>query len=262
METANALPENAAAFAEEAGVTPVVNEPVDAKVSAKASTQKFYTEDDLAKARSQEKEKLYPQIEELKSKLSTIEKEREEKAAMKAAKAAEEAALKEAQEKAKLEEDLDTKELLKLKEQEWNQRLEQEKRERQLAVETLQKERAFSEFQNYKMQQVEAARENIIPELVDLISGATPEEVDASIAALTERSARILESVQQASQTARREMVGTRPTLPSTGPLDDNSVSRQFTAEDIAAMSMNDYAKYRQQLLSPTAQGKTSGLFG
>jgi hypothetical protein len=35
-----------------------------------------------------------------------------------------------------------------------------------------------------------------------------------------------------------------------------------FTAEDISTMSMNDYAKYRSKLLSPKAQGKSSGLFG
>jgi hypothetical protein len=51
---------------------------------APASTPKFYTEDDLAKVRSQEKSKLYPEIEQLKNEVASLKKEREEKAARKA----------------------------------------------------------------------------------------------------------------------------------------------------------------------------------
>jgi hypothetical protein len=63
-------------------------------------------------------------------------------------------------------------------------------------------------------------------------------------------------------QSARKEMTGSRVTAPPTGPLDINSEQRNFTADEISAMPMNEYAKYRQRLLSPKAQGKGSGLFG
>ena len=101
-----------------------------------------------------------------------------------------------------------------------------------------------------------------MPELVDLISGNTKEEIDASIDGLKDRSTRILESAQSAMQTARREMTGTRATLPPAGPLETNSEQQNFTAQDIASMSMDEYAKYRGRLLSPGAQGKSKGLFG
>ena len=57
-------------FAAETGTIPVVgNQGVDASTVLSTNptkSQKFYTEDDLAKVRSQEKDKLYPQIDSLK----------------------------------------------------------------------------------------------------------------------------------------------------------------------------------------------------
>ena len=77
METAQV---NAEAFGAEAGITPVVNTPdVDASAVTTQSS-KFYTEDDLAKVRSQEKEKLYPQIEKLKEEVDVLKRSREEEA--------------------------------------------------------------------------------------------------------------------------------------------------------------------------------------
>lgn len=257
---------DAAAFAEESGTEPVVlaakpdNSGYTVTTTATNTTnaQKFYTEEDLNKVRAQEKDKLYPQIESLKEELSVIKKERDEKAAAKAAKEAEKAA----KDKEKQEEDMDLRTLLDTRQKEFEAQLQAEKSEREKAFALLEREREFANLQAYKAQRIDEARDSIIPELIDLITGNTPDEIEASIAALTERSSRILDSVTQASQDARRQMVGTRPTLPSTGPLDTESGSRQFTADDIAAMSMNDYAKYRQQLLSPNARGVSQGLFG
>ncbi len=57
-------------------------------------------------------------------------------------------------------------------------------------------------------------------------------------------------------------MTGTRVTTPPAGPLDTQSDQRNFTAEDIQSMSMNEYAKYRERIMSDTARGKSRGLFG
>jgi len=259
METAEV---NAEAFAVEAGVVPVVAQSSDNAVVADApttkATSKFYTEDDLAKVRSQEKEKLYPQIDKLKEELDLLKREREEAAA---ARAAEEAA-RAAAEKEALESDLDVRSLLKQKESEWQEQLERERQERERAFALLEREKSFADLQSYRTQRVEAERDNIIPELLDLISGNNREELDSSIEGLRERSAKILESAQSAMQNARKEMTGTRVTTPPAGPLETNMEQRNFTAEDISTMSMNDYAKYRSKLLSPKAQGKSSGLFG
>ena len=263
METAETM---ANAFEAEAGTAPVVNvSGVDAPAvtteparSNKTKSAQFYTEEDLAKVRSQEKEKLYPQIETLKEELNSLRKEREEEAARKAALEAEEALKM----KEKQESELEIRDLLKKKEVEWQEQLERERQERERAFALLEREKSYADLQAYRQQVLEQERENIIPELVDLIAGNTREEIQASVEGLKERSARILESAQSAMQTARKEMTGTRATLPPAGPLENNSEQRQFTAEEIQSMSINDYAKYRARLLSPTAQGKSRGLFG
>ena len=139
---------------------------------------------------------------------------------------------------------------------------ERERQERERAFALLEREKSFADLQTYRTQRVETEREAIIPELLDLISGNTPDEVDASIAGLKERSARILESAQSAMQNARKEMTGTRVTTPPLGQMDTNMEQRNFTAEDISSMSMNDYAKYRERIMSDTARGKSRGLFG
>jgi len=265
------------AFAAESGAIPVVvsnttntfNPSSDsAKISnlqytsSTDTTSKFYTEEDLARVRSQEKDKLYPQIDALKEELAALKREREEKAAKKAAIEAEAEAKRLEEEKKQQEEELSLRDLLTKKEQDWQDQLNAEKAERERAFALLEREKTFAELQQYRQMRVEQMREEIIPELIDLIQGNTPEEIDASIAGLQERSSRILESAQQAMQATRRDIQGTRVTTPPAGPLDINTGNRQFTAEDISSMSMNDYAKLRGQLLSDKAQGRSQGLFG
>ena len=243
-------------------VKPVVNT-VDADARPAVDATKFYTEADLARVRSQEKDKLYPQIDNLKEQLDSLKRERE---AELAAKAAEQAAL-EAQlaeeAKRKQEEELEVRDLLRVKEQEWEQRLVEEREERERAFALLERERTFTEIQNYRNQRLEEERDNILPELVDMINGSSIEEIESSIQGLKTKSSSIMDNVQQATQAARRDMAGTRVTTPpSAGPLDIETGTKQFTAEEIANMPLNDYAKYRSQLLSPAAQGRSKGLFG
>ena len=239
----------------------IVDAGVDAptvKTTKTTDSSKGYTEEDLAKVRSQEKDKLYPQIEKLKSELEEIKQMREAELAAKQA----EKEAQDAEERTRLEADLDVRELLKKKETEWSEQLERERQERERAFALLEREKTFAEIQNFRQQRLEEEREAIIPELLDLVTGNTQDEINTSIESLKDRSTRILESAQQAMQSARKEMTGSRVTAPPTGPLDINSEQRNFTADEISAMPMNEYAKYRQRLLSPKAQGKSSGLFG
>ena len=256
----------AEAFEAEANTAPVVNvSGVDAPTvtdEAPTQTQKFYTEEDLAKVRTQEKDKLYPVVEQLKSEVAALKKDKDEKAARKAAESEAKAKEKAEKDKAKMIDDLDAKDLIKLTTDELREQLERERSERERAFALLEQERTYAELQNYKQNLIEQERENIIPELVDLVAGNTPDEVSASLESLKARSAKILESAQAAMQNARKEMRGTSATLPAAGPLETNMDSRQFTAQDIAAMSMNDYAKVRDKLMSDAARGKSRGLLG
>lgn len=255
----------AEAFEAEAGVTPtVVSTDADASTATSTPTSeptpssKTYSEEDLARVRAQEKDKLYPQLEKYKNELEQLRKEREEELAAKAA----EKEARDAEERARAEQDMDVRDLVKQKEQEFKEQLERERQERERAFALLDREKAFAELRDFKAQVLESERDNIIPELLDLVDGSTPEEITQSIEGLKERSARILESAQAAMQSARRDMKGTSVTTPPAGPLDINSEQRNFTADEIAAMPMNEYAKYRQRLLSDRAQGRSQGLFG
>ena len=257
----------AEAFATDSATVPVVTlSGVDAPTATTAVSEdvknKFYTEEDLAKVRSQEKEKLYPQIENLKEELNSLKKEREEESTRKAALVAANEAAEAAKAKEQAESELEVRELLKVKEAEWQEQLERERHERERAFALLEQERTFTDLQNYRSQRLEQERETIMPELVDLLAGNTREEIEASIEGLKERSNRILESAQQAMQTARRDMTGTRATLPPAGPLENNSSQRNFTAAEIAAMSVQEYAQYRDKLMSPTARGVSQGMLG
>ena len=259
METAENM---ASAFEAEAGTAPVVNvSGVDASTvttTERVSNQKFYTDEDLAKVRSQEKEKLYPQIDSLKEELLALKKEKEEEAIRRSADAEAEAAR--AREEALAE--LDSRSYADARLTELQEQLERERVERERAFALLEREKTYADLQAYRQQVLDQERESIIPELVDLIQGNSREELQASVENLKERSARILESAQSAMQNARKEMKGTSITTPPNGPLETNSEQRNFTPEEIAAMPMNEYSKYRSRLLSSRAQGKTQGLLG
>jgi DNA repair exonuclease SbcCD ATPase subunit len=223
-----------------------------------------YSAEDIAKAREQEKAKLYPQMEKMKEELATLKKAREEELAKKAERDAERNA-KKAEEalkaKQKEEEELSVKELLSKKEQEWQSQLEAERLERERAFAMLEKEREFQELNNYRQGRLEQERDNIVPELIDLISGNTKDEIEQSISMLKEKSASISSSVQQAMQTAKQQMAGTRITNPAAGPLDNDSSQQSLTPDSIRDLSMAEYAKQRAKLLGTAASNRGQGLF-
>lgn len=224
-----------------------------------------YSAEDIAKAREQEKAKLYPQMEKMKEELARLARERDEQVAKEAerdARFADEEAKQLAAKKEAEESELSFKDLLKKKEQEFTAQLEQERLERERAIALLEQERKFQELMNYRTSRIEQERDGIVPELVDLIEGNSPEEIEQSISTLKEKSARILESAQQAMQSARQQMAGPRITAPAAGPLDNDSSQQSFTPDSIRDMSLADYAKQRAKLLGNAASNRGQGLFG
>jgi len=221
-----------------------------------------FTADDLAKAREQEKSKLYSQMEKLKSEVETFKRDRDEEAARKAAFEASKEADRLAQAKAKEEDELSAKELLIKKEQEWNARFEQESLERERAFAMLDKERQFQELQSYRQARLDEERENIAPQLVDLVHGNTPDEIEHSIASLKEKTSSIADELMRTVQASKQQMVGTRVTAPTSGPLDNDSDSQSYSPDAIRGMSQADYAKHRTKLLGQAASTRGQGLFG
>jgi hypothetical protein len=221
-----------------------------------------FTADDVAKARAQEKAKLYPQMEKMAAELAALKKAQEDEAARKAAQEQSARELEEKAKKSKEEEELSAKELLVKKEQEFQSQLENERLEREKAFALLHKEQELNQLNNYRQARTEQERDTIVPELIDLINGNTQDEVEESIAVLREKSQSILQSAQAAMQSAKQQMAGTRITAPASGPLDNDSENNSYTPDSIRDMSLADYAKQRAKLLGTAASNRGQGLFG
>lgn len=226
--------------------------------------EKVFTSEEVEKIRKQEKDKLYKKLEDSESRLkelseqvNILDRERDE-----ARKRADELAQQEREILRQREEaEMSAKELLLKKEQEFNQRISQAEQEwqgrlseiekqRQAQEALLEKERYHQHLQTYRTRRVAEESDNIIPELADLISGSTEEEIEASIDILRERSQAIVASIQQATQATQGRLRGAPVTAPPVGPLDNQMEQQTLTAEDIRNMPMDKYIQMRDRLLN------------
>ena len=226
-----------------------------------AAAARTFTEDDVEKIRQQEKDKLYKRLEDsdgrvkaLEEQLTTLSTESDETRAEAARLAkAESDALRRRE-----EEELSAKELitlretefdekLKVVETEWEGRLAKIEEERASQEAMLEKERRYRELETYLGRRMAEEEEFIIPELRDLASGTTEEEIDNSIAILKDRSSAILESIQQTAQPSG--LRGASITAPPVGPMETQAEHQTLSAEDIRNMPMEQYMQMRDRLL-------------
>jgi hypothetical protein len=103
---------------------------------------------------------------------------------------------------------------------------------------------------HYRNTRLQAEQESIIPELIDLVSGNSEDEIEQSIAVLRERSSAIIESIQQATQQQQGRLRGAPVTAPPVGPMETQTEYQQLSADDIRNMSMDQYSKMRDRLLN------------
>jgi hypothetical protein len=224
-----------------------------------------FTAEDIAKARQEEKDKLYGKISKIEEQntrfLAEIEEQRKQREAAQASEAERQRQAQEAA-KAKSEEDLSAKELLAVKEQEWNTRLQQFEQEREQERLLFQKEQEFNSLQSLIQRRVGEESENIAPELLDFVGGNTPEEVEASINTVKAKTQAILESVQQAAIQQRATMRGVSPTgYSTTGPMDTDPGHKSYSLQELQAMPMSEYAKIRGQLGVGQSAQNQRGLY-
>lgn len=238
---------------------PVVTIPVDPPPPADPDPDLVFTAKDIEKARKEEKDKLYGRLQTMEEELSSVREEREAREAAEAE--AREAA--EAEARAAAEEEMSARELIQAKEQEWSQRIAALEQERAEERRIFEMERAFQEVENYRTRAVAASEEEIMPELRDLITGNTPEEIDAAIALAKDKTARILQNVQAATQQTRQNQRGASVTAPPVGPMENDSNYKTLTAEDIRDMDMETYRQNREKILgSLRDQTQSQGLYG
>lgn len=236
-----------------------------------APKQKGFSEEEIEKARQQEKDKMYGRLETsdnrvkgLEEQLTVIQKERDA-----AVKAAAEQYKKDAELIKQREfEELSAKELLLKQEtvfnerlnnveNEWRARLEEIERDRQESSALLEKERAHQELQTYIGRRMQEEQEHIIPELLGMISGNSLEEVEIAISRFKGASSAILENVQRVTAATQPRAKSVGVTAPPVGPMETQSEQQTLSAEDIRNMSMEQYSKMRDRLLNArTSRGR------
>jgi hypothetical protein len=214
----------------------------------------------LAKVRQEEKDKLYPTLQELQGKVATFEQERE--AAVEAA--AEQERQRVAAEEAAATAEQTAIERLTASEERWGQRFEQMEADRQREVALRERETQYAQMLDYKGRLLAQYGEQIDPRFLDYISGNTPEELDQAVALAVSKTAEIAGEIDQALQGQRRQIplpVSGQPTIDA-ATLAGQQQQQELTADDIRNMDMSEYAQYRSQLLAAgSAQVRERGLY-
>jgi hypothetical protein len=237
---------------------------VEQFVESAMKTSKVFTEDEVESIRKQEKDKMYKRLEEADTRVKSMEEQ------MSVISAEREAAKKEAEARAAKESDilrqrevdeLSAKELLLKREEEFNvklqeidgeykRRFEEIEGQRQAQEAIIEKERRLQEINSYRNRRLQETQEEIIPELIDLVSGNTEDEIETSISVLRDRSNAIMESIQQATAQQQGRLRGAPVTAPPVGPMETQTEYQTLNADDIRNMTMDQYAKMRDRLLN------------
>lgn len=228
-----------------------------------ASAPQTFSVEDVERIRREERDKLYGRITRTDEKFKTVEDElkvlRDEREARLAAEADARKAAEDVARQRQADE-LSAKDLLAAREAEWKTQQEQLQADMNRQMEMLRKETQLAQLKAYIQKRIGEERGNIEENLIDLITGNTEAEVEASITVMKEKSQRIREAAQQAFTQQRSGMPGVSPA--AGGQIDPTATpGGQVTDEDIRNMSMSEYAKFRQQ--NNVGSGSSSfGIFG
>jgi fused signal recognition particle receptor len=212
------------------------------------------------RVRKEEKDKLYPQLDELRGTVTVLTQERADRIA------AEEEAQRQAAEAERLRQEAEMSAADRLANElaatnsTWEQRFAAMEEDRKMERALLAKESEFRALEDYKARRQAEESENIVPQFVDLVRGNTREEIDTSIEDMKARSAALLADIQEQQQGLRRQIP-----LPVTGggsvgssiaPTDERVT---LTPEQLADLSPEEYAAMRPQLLSAVGQRVRDG---
>jgi myosin heavy subunit len=225
---------------------------------------RYFTEEEVAAIRQQEKDKMYQRLEKSEQQLTEFKtqveslmadkKTRDEEITKRQVEADKEA------ERLK-NENKSVQELLEQQRSEFQtqqQRLQEDWDMKLAVMEQEQKLQSLKAYiQRRTMEEVNAT--TIIPDLVEYIDGKNEEEVEASIKKAQEKTAAIVNAAM--GSTTPSTPMGTSPTGTPFSPLDNLSPNnRQLTPEQIRNMPMDQWRQHRQQLGISRA-GSGQGLF-
>lgn len=252
------------------GPSPVViNMPNPAP--APTNDQQFISMEDamrlVEKARSEEKDKLYPTIEDLQTRVRATEQERE-------ARETEQARLQqEAAEADRLRQESEMSAIQRMEQSNasWEQRFADMEAERARERALLEKEREYNDLNAYRNSRVQAEVDarNIVPQFAVFIGGNTREEVETAIDLAKIKTEELVTEINAAQSTPPPTP---RPTLPMSGmPAVDmpggggilgQGEQITITPEEIRNMSMAEFAEHRNQLLGAASErARTQGIY-
>ena len=244
---------------------PVAPVPVANQPYVEIEGRRYYTEDYLETARSQERDKMHQRLESIEQRLQREQQEREEREKAIREQAAAEAAEAERQRLQSLPLEERLQEMQQSWEQRWAERDQQDAARDALAAQ----EQRFNDLMSYRARRIAEESDLIHPTLIDLVASpetgaATEQQIEESIAGLKAKTDAIVGTVRQAEVEQRRVMPGVAPTgQPHTpAPLDQASGYQSITAADIAQMDPATYAKNRTLLMEAMRQKvQTTGLY-
>lgn len=259
-------------------------------------TGRVFSEEDVARIREEEKNKLYGRIDDLGNQVKELTNQIGGLTADEQRRKAElEAEQQRLQEEARRQEEseLDAKSLIERrtqewqqtlaeKEQSWEQKLAQVEAEREAERALREKERAFNDLREYAQGAVEANKEKIAPQLFSTINGNSKEEIDAAV----QRAIQITDEITADFQNDVQQLLAQQQpgvqfgqqvipqpqqqvpvpvgVTPYAGPSNFDpagAASQQLTAQDINNMDMTKYAELRRQI-GIGGTGNNRGLFG
>ena len=225
------------AKAEEGAVTTPTVDPVATSTSNTTGTT-INVEDLMAKARKEEKDKLYPRIEQLEKALDSMTKSNNENLIKVAT----------------LEKDLNDKEsesLTKLRKE-----VKDLKDKLTVAEESTVSEESIRaeiekeyEVKFYKSEKLNELKEAILPTFTDLIDGKTVEEIDTNIEVAktkTLETKKLLGLVDDEGNPIIKDTTQTASSKPKAMNPSDNSFTEVFNEENVRSMTREDYAKWRE----------------
>jgi hypothetical protein len=225
---------------------PPTEPPQETEFVSRAQMEQILNEE-RERVRKEEKDKLYPQIEEQKSQLQLLNQEREERIA---AQQAEEQRLAE---EARLAQESEMSVVQKFEKYQSDSeaRFAQIEQERARDREMLAKEQQFSALQQHRYLRLQELGDTIEPRFLDYITGNTPDEIDASIAMAQQKTSELMADIAEAQLGQRRASAPQVSGAPALDPtqMTGEGTQRQLSIEEIRDMPMGEYQQMRGQLL-------------
>lgn len=215
---------------------------------------RHFTEEDIERARQQEKDKLYPRLDEMTSQLRAIQEERAAEQAERQ-RLAEEA---EAARRAKEESEMDLRALMEKRDLEWQTRFQETEARYAADRAVFDQERRLQEVISYRQARIEQEADYIIPELRGYITGDTPEQVDAAIESAKQQTQSIIENMRAAME-PQPFRVAANPGVPPVGPMEQLPSYETLTPEAIQGLTMDQYKQHREALLRAASQQQRRG---